>query len=348
MPGSATRRSSSARGSSSRSGSRSASPSGSARRASICARSRAVSARAIRRPSAGGTRHDDGRAPSTRAPADRPATCPCSSPRCWSTSPSAEGGRYIDGTFGAGGYTRAILERGGSVLAIDRDRSAVEAGSGAWRKQAGGRLKLVEGPLLRPRCACRGRQASRRPTASCSTSASPPCSSTQAERGFSFRLDGPLDMRMGSDGADAAAVVNRASVKELAAIIRVLRRGEEGRTHRPRHRAGARRGADRADRPARRHRGGGRRPGRRHRASIPRPAPSRRSASSSIASWRSWRRRLAAAEAVLREGGRLVVVAFHSLEDRIVKRFLQERSRAGARLAPCAARACPSRRPSSS
>ena len=104
----------------------------------------------------------------------------------------------------------------------------------------------------------------------------------EAERGFSFRADGPLDMRMGAGGADAADVVNRMAAGDLARIIRLPRRGAAGRPHRPRHRA--RRGAGsrssrtleladivaaRSGRPARQ-------------ASIRRPATSRRCASSSI------------------------------------------------------------------
>jgi 16S rRNA (cytosine1402-N4)-methyltransferase len=128
-----------------------------------------------------------------------------------------EGGRYIDGTFGAGGYTRAILERGGTVLGIDRDRGAVTAG--AWlASQSGGRLKLVEGRFSD--LEAHARMAGFVPADGVVLDVG--VSSMQLDdpaRGFSFRHDGPLDMRMGAGGADAAAVVNRASAKELAAII---------------------------------------------------------------------------------------------------------------------------------
>jgi 16S rRNA (cytosine1402-N4)-methyltransferase len=164
----------------------------------------------------------------------------------------------------------------------------------------------------------------------------------QAERGFSFRLDGPLDMRMGPGGADAAAVVNRATVRELATIIGAL--GEEKKAgriaraiERERGKAPIERTGQLADIVAG--------------AAGPAGGLRIHPATRTFQALRIFINReleelargLAAAEAVLNHGGRLVVVAFHSLEDRIVKRFLQERAREarGSRHAPLAETARP-------
>ena len=235
-----------------------------------------------------------------------------------------KGGRYIDGTFGAGGYTRAILERGGQVLALDRDRAAIEAGA-TMVAEFGGRLILVEGRFSD--LDAHARSAGFLPVDGVVLDVG--VSSMQlddAARGFSFRSDGPLDMRMGQGGADAAAVVNRAPAKELAGIIRVY--GEErnaGRIARAIERARAEEPITRTGRLAEIVAA----------ASGPAGAARIHPATRTFQALRIFINReleelaeaLAAAEAVLAEGGRLVVVAFHSLEDRIVKRFLQERAR---------------------
>ena len=165
----------------------------------------------------------------------------------------------------------------------------------------------------------------------------------QAERGFSFRLGGPLDMRMGHDGPTAADVVAKASEADLANIIYIF--GEE------RHSRGVARAivAARKEAPITTTQGAGR---------YRRPrwcAPSR--TKSIRRRGRSRRLRifvneeldelhlaLSAAERVLKPGGRLVVVSFHSLEDRIVKNFLAERGKAGggSRHLPEVAQAAPS------
>jgi len=250
-----------------------------------------------------------------------------------------DGGRYIDGTFGGGGYSRAILEMGGSVLAIDRDRTAVEAGAGLVAA-SDGRLTLVEGRFSDLEAFARA--AGFAPADGVVLDVG--VSSMQlesGERGFSFRLDGPLDMRMGDGGPEAAAIVNCASAQELAAIFRVF--GEErhaGRIARAIVRARESAPITRTIRLA---------------EIIAQAAPAGASrihpATRTFQALRIFINReleelaqaLAAAEAVLSEGGRLVVVAFHSLEDRIVKRFLQERSRAtrGSRHAPPAASEAP-------
>jgi 16S rRNA (cytosine1402-N4)-methyltransferase len=236
----------------------------------------------------------------------------------------ASGGRYIDATLGAGGYSRAILEMGGSVLAIDRDSAAVEAGA-RLVAESGGRLTLVEGRFSD--LDAFARSAGFAPADGVVLDVG--VSSKQlddAARGFSFRLDGPLDMRMGQTGPDAATIVNRATAKELAAIIRVF--GEErqaGRIARAVLRA-------RAEAPITRTAGLAEIVAR---AVGPAGASRIHPATRTFQALRIFINReleelalaLAAAEAVLAEGGRLVVVAFHSLEDRIVKRFLQQRCR---------------------
>ena len=144
----------------------------------------------------------------------------------------------------------------------------------------------------------------------------------KAERGFSFRHDGPLDMRMGGEGPSAADLVNTATERDLADIIFKL--GEE-RIRAPSRARSSRRAAEPIDNHARarRHRRVGR--ARRGRAkSIRRRARSRRCACSSTTSSANLATALAAAERMLKPGGRLVVVSFHSLEDRIVKTFLAD------------------------
>src|SRR5512143_3758519 len=134
------------------------------------------------------------------------------------------GGVYIDGTFGAGGYTRAILAAAHStVLGIDRDQTAIALGADLV-EQAKGRLTLVEDRFSNLDAIAR--------TVGCDTVDGVVLdlgvSSMQldrAERGFSFRLDGPLDMRMGSEGPSAAEVIATVSERDLADIIFSL--GEE-------------------------------------------------------------------------------------------------------------------------
>ena len=233
------------------------------------------------------------------------------------------GGIYIDGTFGAGGHTRAILATpGATVVGIDRDRAAI-AGGFDLVDASEGRLTLVEDRF------------SRLDQIADETShvtvdgvlLDLGVSSMQldeAARGFSFRHDGPLDMRMGSEGPSAADVVARASSQDLALIIATL--GEE-RHARAVARAivGAREAAPirttgaLADVVARVVRG----PRDIHPATRTfqalRMFVNEELAELSVA--------LAAAERVLAPGGRLVVIAFHSLEDRLVKTFLSDRSK---------------------
>lgn len=237
------------------------------------------------------------------------------------------GGLYLDGTFGAGGYTRAMLEHGARVVALDRDPHAIAAGA-ALVAQAQGRLTLVEAqfstldqllPLTGHPGACLD-----------GLTLDIGVSSMQIDegaRGFSFRHDGPLDMRMSGRGRSAADICNTAPTDEIADIL--FHYGEE-RASRRIARAIV---ADRAAAPW---------------AStrllaemISRVCPGKpHEIHPATRTFQALRiavndelgelvKALAAAEAVLKPGGWLAIVTFHSLEDRIVKQFFATRSGKG-------------------
>jgi len=131
------------------------------------------------------------------------------------------GGIYIDATFGAGGYSRAILDTPGTrVIGIDRDRSAITGGFDLVDR-SGGRLTLVEDRFsnLAEVCDRQGLEAVDGIVMDVGVSS---MQLDQADRGFSFLLGGPLDMRMGHDGPTAADVVARASEADLANIIYIF------------------------------------------------------------------------------------------------------------------------------
>ncbi|HSG95128.1 MAG TPA: 16S rRNA (cytosine(1402)-N(4))-methyltransferase RsmH, partial [Afifellaceae bacterium] len=231
---------------------------------------------------------------------------------------------FIDGTFGAGGYTAALLDAGVRVMAIDRDPAAIAAGRDLDAASVD-RLKLVEGRFSDIDAFADSFGFA--PTDGVVFDVG--VSSMQIDdpqRGFSFRHDGPLNMRMEAGGVSAADVVNRAPVKALATIIGVL--GEDKRAGR------IARAIDTA-------RQEGPITGTRQLADIIETAAGARGAQRIHPATRTFQAlrifinreleeiamALAGAESILKEGGRLVVVAFHSLEDRIVKRFLQARSR---------------------
>jgi 16S rRNA (cytosine1402-N4)-methyltransferase len=237
-------------------------------------------------------------------------------------------GVYIDATFGGGGYSREILSAADCrVIGIDRDPVALAEGSGLVTA-TGGRLVLIEDRFSNLAAIARncGYEALDGVVFDLGVSS---MQLDERERGFSFREDGPLDMRMGARGASAADVVAHASERDLAKIIATL--GEErharkvaraivrAREHAPMR--GTRALADIVERVVH------------ARAGTIHPATRTFQAlrifvNDELAELAA---ALGAAETVLRPGGHLVVVSFHSLEDRIVKTFFAER---GSRPAP--------------
>ena len=235
-----------------------------------------------------------------------------------------DSGVYVDGTFGAGGYSRAILATAGAqIIGIDRDRSAV-AGGADLVQTAGGRLTLIEERFSALDAVARqfGHASVDGVVLDLGVSS---MQLDQAERGFSFRLDGPLDMRMGSEGPSAADVVAQASERDLADIVFQL--GEERHSRAVARAVVAARRISPVNSTAALAEIVARvvhvRPGAIHPATRTFQAL-RMFVNEELGELAA---ALAAAERILKPGGRLVVVAFHSLEDRIVKTFLAERAR---------------------
>jgi 16S rRNA (cytosine1402-N4)-methyltransferase len=230
-----------------------------------------------------------------------------------------DGGRIVDATFGGGGYTEALLNAADChVWAIDRDPDAIARGA-ALAARFPGRLHLLHGrfgqllELL----------AARNVTALDGIVFDLGISSFQIDqpgRGFSFRADGPLDMRMGKDGLTAADLVNRLSESELADILYAY--GEERQSRRIARAIIEARAIASIETTA-------------QLASIVRKVlpPDRSGIDPATRSFQALRIRvndelaeieqaMAQAADLLAPGGRLAVVSFHSLEDRIVKRFM--------------------------
>ncbi len=228
-----------------------------------------------------------------------------------------DGAHYVDGTFGGGGYASAILEAADCrVLGIDRDPAAIARGQ-ALVERFGGRLTLVQGEFSRME---EFTQATDGVVLDLGVSS---FQFDQPARGFSFREDGPLDMRMSLSGMRAADVVNGADERTLTQII--FRLGEEKNARRIAR-------AIIAARPV---------TGTAQLAAIVSeaqgPAALRHAIHPATRTFQALRihvndelgeleRGLEAALNILNPEGRLVVVSFHSLEDRMVKRFLAERS----------------------
>jgi 16S rRNA (cytosine1402-N4)-methyltransferase len=229
-------------------------------------------------------------------------------------------GRWLDGTFGAGGYARGLLMAGADlVIGIDRDPTALELAK-PMQAEFGARLKLVEGTF-----------------SDLAEHAGGPLDGIvldlgvssmqidQAERGFSFQKDGPLDMRMSGQGQSAADLVNTASEETLADIL--YHYGEERASRRIARAIVQARSTAPITTTLRLAEIVG--------FCLPRPKPGQAHPATRTfqairiavnAEFSELERGLAAAESVLKPGGRLAVVTFHSLEDRIVKRFFQLRS----------------------
>lgn len=233
-------------------------------------------------------------------------------------------GAWLDGTFGAGGYTRALLDAGADrVYGVDRDPMVFDMAQ-SWAADYGDRLHLVEGVFSKL-----DEYASDLDGVVLDLGVSS-MQLDQADRGFSFIKDGPLDMRMSQSGPSAADIVNTTDEAELANILFLY--GEERASRRIARAIVKRREAtpfdttlDLADLIE---------------SVLPRTKPGQ-----SHAATRSFQalriavndeygelyRGLMAAEGALKPGGQLAVVTFHSVEDRMVKRFLQMRSGSNAR-----------------
>jgi 16S rRNA (cytosine1402-N4)-methyltransferase len=235
----------------------------------------------------------------------------------------ARGGVFLDGTLGAGGYTRALLDGGADrVIAVDRDPQALAAGRG-WAGRYEGRLTLVEGRFgdLDAIAQAAGAPALDGVALDIGVSS---MQLDEAARGFSFMRDGPLDMRMGGEGpsaADLVALLGEAALAEVLFVYgeerasrRIARAVVRARDEAPIETTGRLAAVVASALPAQR-------PGQPHPAT--RSFQALRIAVNDELG--ELARALAAAERALAPGGVLAVVTFHSLEDRIVKRFLQAR-----------------------
>jgi len=263
----------------------------------------------------------------------RPAHLPVLGPEAVALLQPREGGIYVDATFGAGGYSRLILKSAHCrVIGIDRDRDAI-AGGAALVEQSAGRLELVEDRFSNLEAICAACGTARIDGVVMDIGVSS-MQFDQAARGFSFRFDGPLDMRMGGAGPDAADVLAQLSEADLARVIYVL--GEERRSRSLARAIVTERAqkpivttkalADLVSRVVHA------RPGDIH------PATRTFQALRIFVNdeLNELAQALGAAERLLKPGGRLAVVSFHSLEDRLVKTFFAARAgtQGGSRHAP--------------
>ncbi|QEE09527.1 16S rRNA (cytosine(1402)-N(4))-methyltransferase RsmH [Bartonella kosoyi] len=234
------------------------------------------------------------------------------------------GAKVIDGTFGAGGYTRALLKAGAQVIALDRDPHAIGAGQ-TLVDEFFPRLRLVHMEFSQL-----DRVVEEKVDAVILDIGVSSMQLDEAERGFSFQKDGPLDMRMAQTGFTASDVVNHLKAKDLARIFKILgeeryagriaRMIEKRRAVQPFLRTGDLAYAIEAL--------VGRKPGDRIHPATRVFQALRIYVNDEIG---ELARGLFAAERILKAGGRLGVVSFHSLEDRMVKRFFVSRSGEGMR-----------------
>ncbi len=236
---------------------------------------------------------------------------------------AAPGRMVIDGTFGAGGYSRGILQEGAEVLALDRDPTALRFAQ-PLAAEFGPRFRFSESRFSEMEAALRAAGQEQCDGVALDLGVSS-MQLDEAERGFSFMKDGPLDMRMGADGPSAADLVNSLEPSELSRIFFVY--GEERQARRIAAALVRRRAvepfartldlAESVEKAV-----GGRRGAPIHPAT--RVFQALRIAVNQELS--ELEAGLDAAERLLRTGGRLAVVTFHSLEDRIVKAFFTERA----------------------
>ncbi|WP_149737594.1 16S rRNA (cytosine(1402)-N(4))-methyltransferase RsmH [Rhizobium sp. RU20A] len=232
----------------------------------------------------------------------------------------AAGKVILDGTFGAGGYSMALVDRGARVIALDRDPTAIAAGQAVVAK-ADGRLSLHHAQFSEL-AAYAPEEGLDGVVLDIGVSS---MQIDEAERGFSFQKNGPLDMRMAAAGVSAADVVNRAKVGDLIRIFSFL--GEEKQAGRIARAIEKRRESDPFVTT-------------RDLAGLIEIVTPRKATDKIHPATRVFQalrvfvndelgelaQALFAAERVLKPGGILTVVTFHSLEDRIVKRFFQDRA----------------------
>lgn len=248
----------------------------------------------------------------------------------------APGEIHVDGTFGAGGHAREMAARGARVFAIDQDPRAIAEAAGLLAA-SGGAITLARGNFAQMAALLReaGIDAVDGVLLDIGTSS---MQLDRADYGFSIRHDGPLDMRMSAEGESAADFLNNAPEEAIADVIH--RYGEEPRARRvARAIVAARPLATTGDLAAAVHRALGRRPGDKTDPATRTFQAVRIHVNRELDALADG---LEAAEQVLREGGRLAVITFHSLEDRIVKNFLRARGgqeAGGSRHRPVAAAA---------
>jgi 16S rRNA (cytosine1402-N4)-methyltransferase len=234
-----------------------------------------------------------------------------------------DNGIYVDGTFGRGGYTRALLTAAKTtVYGIDRDPEAIKAGE-QLMLEFKPRFKILHGPFGAMDVLLAGEQVREVDGVTLDLGVSSP-QLDDAERGFSFQSDGPLDMRMSKSGPTAADTVNEMDERDLANII--FEYGEERHSRRVAKKIVEARAKGRITRTAQL--------ADIVRSAVPRSADGIDPATRTFQALRihvndelgELRRGLVAAETLLKPHGRLAVVSFHSLEDRAVKEFLRRRS----------------------
>jgi len=232
------------------------------------------------------------------------------------------GAVIVDATFGAGGYTRRLLAAGATVHAFDRDPDAIAAAR-TWPETREEPPRLIVHPRrFSEMVAALGEAGVARVDGVVMDIGVSSMQLDQAERGFAFSSDGPLDMRMGQEGQSAADFLNTAEESEIADVL--YRFGEERQSRRVARAIVAARPLETTGQLA-----GVVRKALGHRPGAPKDPATRSFQAIRIhvnAELDELEAGLLAAESLLGEGGRLAVVSFHSLEDRIVKQYLRAAS----------------------